>query len=77
MRRFGLVPPAEYESLNWQQHRLNPQQHGMHEADGVDHVEAKPLERSNILRFKPLVVACVSVGDATATRRHAVKPTLV
>jgi len=51
--------PAEDQRLHRQQQRLDTQDHRMHEADGVDGVEPKPAQSTEIGVLQRLVVAGV------------------
>ena len=68
---------AEDEILDRQDKRLNAQQHGMHDSDRIDRVQANSPEESDVLGREQFVIAGVSVGDATAAQDDAVKAAFV
>ena len=69
--------PAEHKSLDRKHQRLDPQDHGVDEADSIDRVKSKAPRRADIPGGDQVVVAGIGVGDATAAGRHAFEPALV
>ena len=65
--------PAQDQGLDRQEQRLDAQDHGMHQADRVDGVEAEPVQGAEIRRLQCLVVAGIGVGDTTAALGQEVK----
>ena len=66
--------PAEHESLDRKHQRLDAQDHGMHEPDGIDRMENETPRGADVLRGDHIVVAGIGVGNAAAARRDIVDP---
>ena len=57
--------PVEHELLDWQEKRLDPQDGGMHDPDGVHGVQNQTPGGADGARGDQVVVAGIGVGDAT------------
>ncbi len=47
-RPQNSMPAAEHQVLEWQQYRLDAQQHGVHDADGVDGMQHQAPEEADV-----------------------------
>src|ERR1044072_3331264 len=65
------------ERLNRQEQRLNSQNHRMYKSNGIDHMQGKPPNRTNVWIGERVVIVGIGVGDATASRRHAIEPSRI
>ena len=61
------------QSLHRQEHGLDPQDHRMHEADRIDHVQEQPATRAHVALLKFIMVVGVGVGDAAPPGRDALE----
>src|SRR4051812_47309361 len=71
----GPLVSAKHEGLDRKHQRLDPEDHGMHEPDGIDRMENEAPRGAGVLRGDHIVVAGIGVGDAAAARQYAIKPT--
>ena len=55
--------PAEHQRPDRQQQRLDPQQHGLHEADGVDDGQPKALLRTDLPRGDQFAVDGIIIPE--------------
>src|SRR3954451_5368233 len=68
---------AKYKCLQWQDDRVKTKDERVDQSDCVDRMQIQPIRRTQTLVFQPLVVACIEVRKAVATRRYAVQPAFV
>jgi hypothetical protein len=64
---FVALVAAQHQRLDRQQQRLYPQQHGMHQPNGIDGMQPEAFRRAELAGRNQLVVAGVGVDDAVAT----------
>jgi len=64
---------AEDERLEGQYQRLKPENQRVHETEGVDCMKHYGAEGARILRDDDVMIVGICIGNAAATRCHAVK----
>src|SRR6478672_7982428 len=64
---------AEYEGLERQHQRLQPENQGVHQGEGVHNVKPNGPQGARVFCDNDVVIVGIGVGDAAAPRRHAVE----
>src|SRR5579859_3711350 len=75
--RMEYSMSAEYQSLEWQDERLDSQQQGVHKREPVHGVQRQAAQRSGLGGDNLVVVARVGVGNAATAGRDVVEARLV
>ena len=68
---------AEHEGLEGKHDRLEPQNQGVDQREGIHNVQGRTPHGAGVLRHDHVVVVGVGVGDAAAAGRYAVEPAFI
>ena len=69
--------PLNTSVLNGSNERLQPQDQGVHQPEGIHDVKSDAPHGAGVFRGDHVVVVGIGVGDAAAARRDAVQPACV
>ena len=66
--------PVEHQCLQRKQQRANTQPRRVYDAHCVYHMQKDAVPKTqSFVRFKSVMVVCIGVGNATASRRNAIR----
>src|SRR5580704_8748429 len=68
---------AEHQSLQRQENRLHTKDQCVNERYRIDDVQIDFLQRTDVLRFKFMVMIGIEIRNAAAARRNVVEPAFV